>query len=863
MTSNDLTCPDCLCGCCEPGAPATPLVIDNRPGLSAIAYRIGTFAAFRRAMLEALGRELPALATREPDDHAVTVLEMWAAAADVLTFYQERIANGAYLRTAEHRDQVLRLARLIDYQLRPGLAAEARVAFTLDDNHTLTIPVGTRLMSVPGPDEKPQFFETLAPLAADWRLNRVRILPVPHPLPKLHEIAPRVPVDELPERLAQGDPLALFDAERLEPKQVEKIEATDYGRYLSFSPPVQADFTKAKPHPHARKIRRELRFFGHNAPDQVTVFKPGKLSDDKKKWLSAPYWEVVDLKGSGELKLPLAGDLYPLDRVYDDLRPGAVLLIEVGGSSPTVALARIDKVVTSAQTLGQLQGTATPAWLQDTVTAVKLSGIEGFSLPAIPDRRVARVFEVDPQPIMFREHDYAATLTGNALAVPLTLLDALEAKRTIVLDDGTASPHAATVTGTQIDDATEHLLVSFTPALPEPLDRAKAVMRANVAWAGHGETQAPEILGDGDGTKAFQRFTLRKAPLTFRPSGAEPAGESTAAVTVNGERWSEAESLLAAGPADKAYALRQNDDGTTAVRFGDGRNGARLPTGSGNVQAVYRQGLGLEGRVAAGQLSILLTRPPGLKEAVNPLPAEGGADPETLDQARTTAPTTVLTMGRAVSLLDHARLAEASGEVARAAATWVWRGLEKAVHLTVAAQGGAALSNDALKRLHRALDAARDPNHALLLGNVLRLGLRIEGTVFVEPAFEREAVVEAARRALLAAFAFERVPFADAVHLSDIYAVLHGVPGVRGVDLDTFHYAGGQGLTAIQLQARGATADPLQPHLRLFAARPRAQAKDDPLVTGLSNGSLPEVVPAEQAKLVPGDIRLTGRGGLA
>ena len=853
MTS-DPTCPDCLCGCCEPGAPATPVPLDNRPGLSATAYRIGTFAAFRRAMLEALGRELPELATREPDDHAVTVLELWAAAADVLTFYQERIANGAFLRTAEHRDQVLRLARLIDYQLRPGLAAEARVAFTLDDNHALTIPVGTRLMSVPGPDERPQFFETLAPLAADWRLNRVRVLPVPDAYTGLGKGEAQIPVKKLPERLAQGDQLVLFDATRLELKQVEKIEETDYGRYLSFSPPVQKPSDKTKWQPLARKILRELRFFGHNAPEQVTVFQPGKQSDDNKKWLSAPNSEAADLTKDGKLKLPVKGDLYPLDRVYDDLRAGAVLLIDAGQGTDPVALARVDKVVTSAQTLGLLQ---------DTVTAVQLSDIGGFSLPAIADRRLARVFEVDPQAIEFREHDHAATLTGNRLAVPLTGLDALEAKRAIVLEDGTAPPHAATVISTERDDKTEHLLVSFTPALPKPLERGTAVMRANVAWAGHGEPQAPEILGSGDGTKPFQRFSLRKAPLTFRPSGTKPAGESTLALTVNGERWREAESLLAAGPNDKVYALRQNDDGTTAVLFGDGRNGARLPTGSGNVPAVYRQGLGLEGRVKAGQLSILLTRPPGLKEAVNPLPAEGGADPETLDQARTTAPTTVLTMGRAVSLLDFARLAEASGEVARAAATWVWRGLEKAVHLTVAAQGGAALSDEALRRLHRALDAARDPNQALLLGNVLRLGLRIEGTVFVEPAFERDAVLEAARRALLAAFAFERVAFADAVHLSDVHAVLHTVAGVRGVDLDTFHYAGWTDLDTVQLRARDATADPLQPHLRFFAARPRAQALGDPLVTGLLGVTLPEVVPAEQAELEPGNLRLTGRGGLA
>ena len=84
----------------------------------------------------------------------------------------------------------------------------------------------------------------------------------------------------------------------------------------------------------------------------------------------------MDLTKDNRLKLPTADNLYPLDRAYDDVRPGAFLLLEVGGGSPAVALARVTAVVTSAQKLEQLQ---------DTVTAVTLTAIEGYSLPALPD----------------------------------------------------------------------------------------------------------------------------------------------------------------------------------------------------------------------------------------------------------------------------------------------------------------------------------------------------------------------------------------------------------------------------------------------------------------------------------------------
>src|SRR5712692_8437671 len=93
------------CGCCEPVSGLTPLTIENRPGLSAIAYRIGTYTSFRQAMLQAIAGtpELAALKTRLSDDYAITILELWATVADILTFYQEQIANEGFLRTARLR----------------------------------------------------------------------------------------------------------------------------------------------------------------------------------------------------------------------------------------------------------------------------------------------------------------------------------------------------------------------------------------------------------------------------------------------------------------------------------------------------------------------------------------------------------------------------------------------------------------------------------------------------------------------------------------------------------------------------------------------------------------------------------------
>jgi hypothetical protein len=194
------------CGCCAP-----PPVdgIGNRPGLAELNYRVGTYASFLDTMLRRLpvqtvpngGRPLQELTTRATDDPTIGLLDATAVILDVLTFYQERIANEGFLRTAAERRSVLELARAIGYELDPGVAATAWIAFTVEAPimvpadivapsqrpfHTgpgstsqpfATVPSGTQIRSVPGPDETSQTFETVDELEArvEWNALRPRL----------------------------------------------------------------------------------------------------------------------------------------------------------------------------------------------------------------------------------------------------------------------------------------------------------------------------------------------------------------------------------------------------------------------------------------------------------------------------------------------------------------------------------------------------------------------------------------------------------------------------------------------------------------------------------------------------------------
>jgi len=165
------------CGCCETIAPAAP-AIDNPPGLSAIAYRIGTQPLFKARMKAALGTrpELLGLTARDESDPSIALVDAWATVLDVLTFYQERIATEAYLRTATETQSVYSLAAEISYLPNPGVAADVVLAFQLDTSPgspgDVPIPVGTRVQSLPEPNAKPQTFETVEVVDArpEWNV---------------------------------------------------------------------------------------------------------------------------------------------------------------------------------------------------------------------------------------------------------------------------------------------------------------------------------------------------------------------------------------------------------------------------------------------------------------------------------------------------------------------------------------------------------------------------------------------------------------------------------------------------------------------------------------------------------------------
>lgn len=381
---------------------------------------------------------------------------------------------------------------------------------------------------------------------------------------------------------------------------------------------------------------------------------------------------------------------------------------------------------------------------------------------------------------------------------------------------------------------------SFDPALPgdrthttlllsEPLayryKRDTVKIYGNVARATNGETRN-EILGSGNASQALQSFELRQLPLTYLSMPTPRGAESTLDVRVNDVLWHEVESLADLGPRDRNYVTRTDDESKTTIVFGNGEHGARLPTGSENITAVYRTGIGLPGNVKAGQITLPITKPLGVKEVVNPLPATGGADRENRDEGRRNAPLAVMSLDRIVSTRDYEDFTRTFAGVAKASATRLSDGLRQVVHLTIAGEDDAPISvnSDLYRNLRAALTRYGDPFQPIQIATRFLKLIVVSANIRIHPDYLWDAVEPKIRAAMLERFSFEQRQLGQDVVLSEMVQTIQSVEGVVFVDVDTFDNV--QEDISTEELVRLSTKLELSPRIRAYLAQVDRTALD-------------------------------------
>lgn len=501
---------------------------------------------------------------------------------------------------------------------------------------------------------------------------------------------------------------------------------------------------------------------------------------------------------------PVQGDTLTLGQRVDGLLPGQALA--VSGTRQRIAIAAGAKGLSLQLAQGGSVALNEGDELFMTAPASRLVGLTAITLGAEAFTALLGQPSARLRLALTDRDGRSGTLVaqGHELRLaPARKDDPLVREIAHIADTGQAVLLERDLTQLKLDAALRHVY-----------ERASVRINGNVAPATHGET-VEALLGNGDAGSAGQRFVLNQAPLTYVSAPTPSGGASTLELRVADVLWTEAPTLYQASPGARVYQTRQDDDGLTTVEFGDGVEGARLPSGQSNVRARYRKGLGVAGNVAAGQLTTLLSRPLGVSEVVNPEPATGGEDGELLERARDNAPLTVLTLDRAVSITDYASFARAFAGIDKAHALWIPAGPAQGVFLTIAGVDGAVVppSGATFASLGAALRNHGDALVPLHLRNHLGVRFRVRLSVKVLASHETDPVLQALEAALRAHFSFARRQFGQTVSVDEVAAVAQAVAGVQAVHVTRLHRVG---------QAPG-----LLP--RLFAALPVASLTGQPL----------------------------------
>jgi hypothetical protein len=880
---------DCLCGCCSGISVQTPQGENNLPGLPAIAYRTGTWATFKESMLARLSSAeyaaLAGLKTRDDDDFSIALLDASSVILDVLTFYQERLANESYLRTAAQLQSLTELARLICYQPAPGVASSVYLSFSLQaapgsptdpTTQAITIPKGTQVQSVPAQGQAPQTFETSADILAkaDWNA-----LPVQTGVPWTPPGNNGVYLSGTSLQLNLGDSLLILGADRENwiapdstsqpPDQWEVVVinklVVDTARNLTFvgwDQPFSHESGNDASGWSSAKIfafRQKVGLFGNNAPD------PNLFVNQLASWFGTPQpsfpslidvshtpwiWNNFEIQSSSQINLATPCPKIVVGSWFALTSDGTAQLFKVSlARSVSVAEFTLSGKTTQLAgdfadpTIGEnfpLQDEpsrhAAEVWGQSDELPIAeqplsfpLYGalldlkeirpdLAGVQAVAIYGKSQKLQVNTGVNSLTFEPDDASGDLPlkpGDSVTIlePTNLplgSDGVIPDWTTSSDDRSLrvldpSGRAGTL-DLKLSDFTlvlasskdpviqEFALVSSISLDTEPYprtrihlasellncyDRTATTVNANVGLATQGMSVS-EILGSGSASTPNQKFSLKQTPLTFVQAPTPTGRLSTLEVTANGVAWTEAPSLYQQSPSAQVFSTLNQPGGSTDVFFGDLVEGSTLPTGQNNVQANYRVGAGLSGNVAAGSITTLMDRPLGVSGVNNPQAATGGQDAQSVDDIRTNAPLSVLTLGRAVSIIDYQNFAQGFAGIAKANAIWIPSGPGRGVFITVAAAGGSALppGNPTLDNLVTALHSYGNPLIPINAVSFLETLFSFSADIKYDPSYDATAVKQNVLDQLRQSYSFSARTFGQGVSSDEVAAFIQSVPGV-------------------------------------------------------------------------------------
>lgn len=314
--------------------------------------------------------------------------------------------------------------------------------------------------------------------------------------------------------------------------------------------------------------------------------------------------------------------------------------------------------------------------------------------------------------------------------------DSAQVDLLLTLDPGGTYPLTLSTTDV-VSNGNDQDPVLFSPLVETTITAAEALAdgyTVTVAFQ-EGAEYSNVLLGLADGLPGLAMLLPAESVLV-----------SSVEVTVAGTEWTRVDHLAASDGASQHFVVRRRE-GAVYVIFGDGEFGA-VPADTSQVRATFRVGGGLRGRLGASTIETIVSLPATVLSVTNPAAANGGRNEPSLRQARASLQASLVTLKRAVTVDDHARLARVVEGVADAVAQASAQ-KTNVVKLWVAPAGGGAPTGALKNAVSAYLFDKKMVGKTVQILDPHYVDLDVEVLLHVSPRAKAVDVQEAAKATLI------------------------------------------------------------------------------------------------------------------
>ncbi|MGH9497271.1 MAG: putative baseplate assembly protein [Candidatus Sulfotelmatobacter sp.] len=826
-----------------------------------INYLAKDYESFRQLILDRLAVIMPAWNETHVPDLGITLVELLAYAGDYLSYYQDAVATEAYLGTARERISVRRHARMVDYLMHDG--CNARAWLTIQTNQDFTFDDATQIYFItpyPGAPGRQVLipkdlvgvstmsYEVFEPLYWNgggttiyvyqyhssisfytWGNCECCLAPgaTSATLADAWDPDPNTPpAGTDPCGTSSGGTGPSGTVPSTSPNAVPGMQtASTTGAPAgsrssvasAIKPAVTANATSESDDPPGKVRRlRNLKVGDILIFEEVLGPKTGNPSDADPTHRQAvrltkvtpgmdplygtqPFGTpIVEIEWASEDALTFTlcissqqppPDCGCLENV--SVARGNVILVDNGsdtseviGTVPTDTAAPECPGCCQPASLAISSGLFRPVLTQEPLT---------FSVPLPPSCSAAAFVRQDPRQ-----------------ALPWISLDSIppaaECSSAEGTDDNQPQPPCEIPPMFSFDD------------LADPTGLAKA------------------LKADADANSQFLLSqltpTTRQALTSWDGSVSLPpalAGALTTDLTALLQTWLPLRDLLESGPSDDNFVVEPDNKGFGHLRFGDGTCGDRPDAGT-MFQSKYRVGNGTAGNVGRDTITYIVFRGETVSgvnlQPRNPLCANGGVDPEPIDDVKQFAPYAFdAQLERAITAEDYATIATDNERRLEARATLEaedpeictvaftrlqgakaalrWTGSWYSVLVALDPQDTETTDSELVEEVTLYLEPFRRMGYDLLVSPAIYVPIKLSITICVLPNYQQAHVEAAVLNALsdralpngtLGFFHPDNLTFGGGIYISRLLATVQAIPGVQNAmvtELERFEISEG------------------------------------------------------------------------